>query len=53
MPLHLHLSTINIFILLHIYINNKFQNKSNSIFLKKIKINKITTIILNYKNQQK
>lgn len=53
MPLHLHLSTIDVFILLHIYIDNEFQNKSGSIFLEKVKVDKVTAVVLDCGNQQK
>lgn len=53
MPLQLHLSTIDVFILLHIYIDNEFQNKSGSIFLEKVKVDKVTAVVLDCGNQQK
>lgn len=53
MPLHLHLSTIDVFILLLIYIDNEFQNKSGSIFLEKVKVDKVTAVVLDCGNQQK
>lgn len=53
MPLQLHLSTIDVFILLHIYIDNEFQNKSGSIFLAKVKVDKVTAVVLDCGNQQK
>lgn len=53
LALHVHLSGIDVFILLHIYTDNEFQNKSGSIFLEKVKVDKVTAVVLDCGNLQK